>query len=57
LDNIPDTATRRAVTPADDVEFADFQAHITDNNNPHNVTKAQVGLSNIDNLQQLSQTP
>ena len=26
-----------------------IQTHITDTNNPHSVTKAQVGLSNVDN--------
>lgn len=28
---------------------ANIQTHITDTNNPHNVTKTQVGLSNVDN--------
>ena len=28
---------------------ADLDAHTLDSNNPHNVTKAQVGLSNVDN--------
>ena len=28
-------------------------AHLSDTNNPHNVTKAQVGLANVDNVQQL----
>ena len=27
--------------------------HISDTNNPHNVTQAQVGLSNVDNIQQI----
>jgi hypothetical protein len=27
--------------------------HIADTNNPHNVTKSQIGLSNVDNVQQL----
>lgn len=29
---------------------ADFAAHLADNTNPHNVTKAQVGLGNVDNM-------
>ena len=28
---------------------ANLQAHLTDTNNPHNVTKAQVGLGNVEN--------
>lgn len=32
---------------------ASLIAHLTDTNNPHNVTKTQVGLSNVDNVQQI----
>merc|ERR1711974_377707 len=28
---------------------ANLQAHLSDTNNPHNVTKAQVGLGNVEN--------
>jgi hypothetical protein len=31
-----------------------IQAHIADMNNPHNVTKAQVGLSNVDNTSDIN---
>ena len=30
-----------------------LQSHINNTNNPHNVTKAQVGLSNVDNVKQI----
>ena len=33
---------------------ADLTAHIQNRNNPHNVTKAQVGLGNVDNIRQAS---
>lgn len=33
---------------------ADLTAHINNRNNPHNVTKAQVGLGNVDNVKQAS---
>jgi len=32
---------------------SNIQSHISDTNNPHAVTKTQVGLSNVDNVQQL----
>ena len=32
----------------------DYDAHIIDYSNPHNVTKAQVGLSNVDNTSDLN---
>lgn len=35
---------------------ADLTAHIQNQNNPHNVTKAQVGLGNVDNVRQASYT-
>ena len=34
----------------------DFSAHINDRNNPHGVTKTQIGLSNVDNVKQASFT-
>ncbi len=33
---------------------ADLTAHIQNKNNPHNVTKQQVGLGNVDNVRQAS---
>ena len=33
---------------------SDFSAHINNRNNPHNVTKTQIGLSNVDNVKQAS---
>ena len=35
---------------------ADFTAHINNQNNPHNVTKTQIGLSNVDNVKQATYT-
>ena len=35
---------------------SDFSAHINNRSNPHNVTKAQIGLSNVDNVKQASYT-
>lgn len=35
---------------------SDFSAHINNRNNPHNVTKAQIGLSNVDNVKQATYT-
>ena len=35
-------------------EKVDLSAHINNRNNPHNVTKAQVGLGNVDNVRQAS---
>lgn len=35
---------------------SDFSAHINNRNNPHNVTKTQIGLSNVDNVKQASFT-
>ncbi len=37
------------VTAEIGVERAEFDAHLIDDNNPHKVTKAQVGLGNVDN--------
>lgn len=35
---------------------SDFSAHINNRSNPHNVTKTQIGLSNVDNVKQASFT-
>ena len=35
---------------------SDFSAHINNRSNPHNVTKTQIGLSNVDNVKQASYT-
>lgn len=35
-------------------EKVDLTGHINNRNNPHNVTKAQVGLGNVDNVKQAS---
>lgn len=45
-----DEAVRALITAADDK----IDAHITDTDNPHEVTKAQIGLSNVDNVKQFS---
>ena len=34
----------------------DFSAHINNTNNPHRVTKTQIGLSNVDNVKQATYT-
>ena len=39
----------KVVKDAIDNSTAGFTAHITDKNNPHEVSKAQVGLENVDN--------
>ena len=51
--NIPDiqndvTSLEAKVAPLNGVP-AQLQAHISDTDNPHSVTKAQVGLGNVDN--------
>lgn len=35
---------------------SDLMAHINNRNNPHNVTKTQIGLSNVDNVKQATYT-
>jgi len=35
---------------------SDISAHVNNRSNPHNVTKAQVGLSNVDNVKQATYT-
>lgn len=37
-------------------EKVDLNGHINNRNNPHNVTKQQVGLGNVDNVRQASYT-
>lgn len=37
-------------------EKVDLTGHINNRNNPHNVTKQQVGLGNVDNVRQASYT-
>lgn len=37
-------------------EKVDLSAHINNRNNPHGVTKQQVGLGNVDNVRQASYT-
>lgn len=37
-------------------EKIDLTGHINNRNNPHNVTKQQVGLGNVDNVRQASYT-
>ena len=45
-----DEVVRALITAADDK----IDAHIADTDNPHEVTKAQIGLSNVDNVRQYS---
>lgn len=45
-----DEAVRALITAADDK----IDAHIADTDNPHEVTKAKIGLSNVDNVKQYS---
>ena len=35
---------------------SDLTAHINNRNNPHGVTKTQIGLSNVDNVKQATYT-
>ncbi len=53
-----DTSLTGNVAASDTVlqAFGKSGHHIGDTSNPHNVTKAQVGLTNVDNLQQLPLT-
>ena len=45
-----DEVVRALITAADDK----IDEHIADTDNPHEVTKAQIGLSNVDNVKQYS---
>ena len=40
----------------DKANQSDLSAHLKDKDNPHNVTKTQVGLSNVDNVKQATYT-
>ena len=40
----------------DKANQSDLSAHLKDKDNPHNVTKTQVGLSNVENVKQASYT-
>lgn len=46
LDNLPADVNAELASKAD---IVDLNAHKTDFNNPHSVTKSQVGLGNVDN--------
>lgn len=47
-----DVLNEKIVEPA--IELAqECNDHINNKNNPHNVTKAQVGLGNVDNVKQM----
>ena len=48
-----DDQVQIALTAKDDVN-EDVQAHISNTSNPHNVTKAQIGLGNVDNTSDAS---
>jgi len=52
LDNKYDNITSGLDDKIDDVDDT-LTTHISDNSNPHNVTKTQVGLSNVDNTSDL----
>lgn len=39
-----------------DSRISDTEAHLTDKNNPHNVTKSQIGLSNVTNDAQVKRS-
>lgn len=45
VESIPTTTGYQFTTPDSDI-----QEHITDTNNPHNVTKEQIGLGNVPNV-------
>lgn len=54
-------ATRKYVDDAIDkavggIDFTEINTHISSTNNPHKVTKAQVGLSAVDNAKQATKT-
>ena len=54
-DDISDTTTaNKFVTVAEKTNIANSVAHITNTSNPHNTTKAQVGLGNVDNTSDLN---
>ena len=49
LDKPVSTATQQAIDAAKEEVSQSITEHISDQENPHNVTKAQVGLANVDN--------
>ena len=42
------------VTNVEQASKSDFQHHLDNHNNPHSVTKAQIGLENVTNVEQAS---
>lgn len=46
--------TENPLVPYQKVTLGDLATHIADHTNPHQVTKAQVGLSNVDNTSDLN---
>ncbi len=52
-----DNVTVTVSTEADYALEEDLEAHVEDYNNPHAVTKEQVGLSNVDNVSTNDATP
>lgn len=56
LGNDPNFATTVATNIGKKAEKTVVDSHITDNANPHGVTKAQVGLANVDNAKQATKT-
>lgn len=53
IDGLPEKIDEVTKSKAEKV---DLTAHIQNHNNPHNVTKQQVGLGNVDNVRQASYT-
>lgn len=47
--NMVETAAKKVMTAAERTEIAAGNGHRLSTSNPHNVTKAQVGLGNVDN--------
>lgn len=59
LENAVDTASQAASSAESAINsinsnITDINNHMSDNSNPHNVTKAQIGLSNVDNTSDLN---
>ncbi len=54
-DDISDTTTaNKFVTVAEKTNIANSATHIANTSNPHNTTKAQIGLENVDNTSDLN---
>lgn len=51
IDGLPEKIDEFTRSKAEKVDLSD---HINNRSNPHNVTKAQVGLGNVDNVKQAS---